>query len=118
LFQDEKSSILLDKNEKASSSKRTQYINIRYFFITNRVNKEEMLVVWCPTGDMMVDYMTKPLKGALFRKLRDQVMGVTPAQDQGPGKTNSGVSKTETSKNKPKKGKVTTLVLPGKEAAP
>jgi hypothetical protein len=37
LFQDNKSSILLEMNGKASSIKRTKHINIRYFFITNRV---------------------------------------------------------------------------------
>jgi hypothetical protein len=42
LFQDNKSSILLEKNGKASSSKRTKHINIRYFFITDRVKKEEV----------------------------------------------------------------------------
>jgi hypothetical protein len=71
LFQENKSSILLEKKEKASSGKRTKHINIRYFFITDRVNKEEVSVVWCPTGDMILDYATKPLEGALFRKLRD-----------------------------------------------
>jgi hypothetical protein len=56
--------------------------------------------------------------GALFQKLRDQIMGVTPARDPEPGKTNGGVGKTETKKIKHKKGKVIRLVLPGKEAAP
>jgi hypothetical protein len=37
LFQDNKSSILLEKTGKASSSKRTKHINIRYLFITNCV---------------------------------------------------------------------------------
>jgi hypothetical protein len=50
LFQDNKSSILLEKNGKASSSKRTKHINIRYFFITDRVSDNEVSVVWCPTG--------------------------------------------------------------------
>jgi hypothetical protein len=45
LFQDDKSSILLEKNGKASSSKRTKHINIRYLFITDRVSKEEVSVV-------------------------------------------------------------------------
>jgi hypothetical protein len=40
LFQNNKSSILLEKNGKALSSKRTKHINIRYFFITDRVSKE------------------------------------------------------------------------------
>jgi hypothetical protein len=67
---------------------------------------------------MIGDYATKPLQGALFRKFRDQIMGVTPARHPGPGKTNGGVGKTETNKSKPKKGKVIRLVPPGKEAAP
>jgi hypothetical protein len=66
---------------------------------------------------MIGDYTTKPLQGALFQKFRDQIMGVTPARDPGPGKTDSGVGKTETSKTKPSKGKVKSLVLPGKKAA-
>ena len=38
LLQDNRSSMLLERNGKASSSKRTRHINIRYFFITDRVN--------------------------------------------------------------------------------
>ena len=86
LYQDNKSGMLLEKNGKASSSKRTKHINIRYFFITDRIDKGEVSVVWCPTGDMTADFMTKPLQGALFRKFRDQIMGVVPAQDPGLGK--------------------------------
>jgi hypothetical protein len=111
LFQDNKSSIILEKNGKDSSSKCTKHINIRYFFITDRVKNEEVSVVWCPTGDMIGDFTTKPL----FLKFRDQIMGVTPARDPGPGKTNSNVGKI---KNKPKKGKEKRLVPPGKKAAP
>jgi hypothetical protein len=54
---------------------------------------------------MIGDYETKPLEGALFWMFRDQIMGATPAQDPGPGKTDSGVGKTETNKSKPKKGR-------------
>jgi hypothetical protein len=118
LFQDNKSSILLGKNGKASINKRTKHINIRYFFITDRVNKEEVSVVWCPTGDMIGDYATKPLQGALFRKFRDQIMGVTPARDPGPVKTDIGVVKAETINTKPRKGKLKSCVPPGKKAAP
>jgi hypothetical protein len=115
LFQDNKSSILLEKNGKASSSKRTKHINIRYFFITDRVKKEEVSVVWCPAGDIIGNFATKPLQGALFRKFREKIMGVTPARDPGPGKTDSNVGEI---RNKPKKGKAKRLVPPGKKAAP
>jgi hypothetical protein len=67
---------------------------------------------------MIGDYATKPLQGDLFRKFRDQIMGVTPMRDPGPGKTDDGVGKTETNKSKPKKGKAIHSVPPGKEAAP
>jgi hypothetical protein len=72
-------------------------------------------VVWCPTGDMIGYFATKPLQGVLFRKFRDQIMGVNPARDPGPGKTDSNAGKI---KNKPKKGKAKRLVPPGKKAAP
>ena len=86
VYQDNMSSILLEKNGKASSGKRTKHIHIRYFFITDRIAKGKLSVSWCPTGDMIRDYMTKPLQGALFRKFRDLIMGVVPTQDPGPGK--------------------------------
>jgi len=42
LLQDNQSSIVLERNGKASSGKWTWHINIRYFFITNRVNMKEV----------------------------------------------------------------------------
>ena len=86
LYQDNKSAILMEKNGKALSSKRTKHISIRYFFITDRIRAGKVSVTWCPTGDMIGDFMTKPLQGALFKKFRDQIMGVIPAQEPGPGK--------------------------------
>jgi hypothetical protein len=79
LLQDNRSAILLEKNGKASSSKRSTHINIRFFFITDRVQKGEMSVQWCPTKEMIGDFTTKPLQGASFRKFRDKIMGVVPA---------------------------------------
>ena len=76
VYQDNQSAILLEKNGKASSSKRTKHINIRYFFVTDRINKKEMTVEWCPSGQMVADFMTKPVQGSLFQKFRDIIMGV------------------------------------------
>ena len=45
-----------------------------------------MKVVWCPTGDMMADFYTKPLQGAMFRNFRDKIMGVVSQPDLGTGK--------------------------------
>ena len=86
LYKDNKSSILLETNGKASSGKHTKHINIRYFFITDRVKKGDVSVVWCPTGDMIADYATKPLQGSLFKKFRDHIMGLIRTIRLGPGK--------------------------------
>jgi hypothetical protein len=89
LFQDNQSAMLLEKNGKASSTKRTKHINIRYFFITDRISQGEVSLKWCPTADMVGDFMTKPLQGSLFTKFRDMIMGVVPTSDPGPGKANT-----------------------------
>jgi hypothetical protein len=47
------SAILLEKNGKASSSKRTKHINVRYYFVTDRIKKGDMSVEWCPTEDIV-----------------------------------------------------------------
>ena len=49
IFQDNKSTMLLERNGKASSSRCTKHINVRYFFITDRIAKGEVRVEWCPT---------------------------------------------------------------------
>ncbi len=42
VFQDNKSTILLAQNRKASSSRWTKHINVQYFFITDRISKGEL----------------------------------------------------------------------------
>jgi hypothetical protein len=71
VYQDNLSAMLLEKNGKASSSKRTKHINIRYYFVTDRIKKGELTVEWCPTGEMTGDFMTKTNQGAVFKKFRD-----------------------------------------------
>jgi hypothetical protein len=59
---------------RISSSKRTKHV--RYYFVSDRITKGELQVQWCPTNDMIADYMTKPLQGKLFRRFRDLIMGL------------------------------------------
>lgn len=79
IYQDNESSIKLEKNGKASSTKETRCINIRYFFVTDRVNKGEVSIEYCPTKDMIGDYFTKPLQGSLIRKFRNTILGLNEA---------------------------------------
>ena len=67
--------ILLENNGKASSGKQTRNMNIRYFGITDWVNKWEAEIMWVPREDMVADYLTKALQGAEFCCFRDTIMG-------------------------------------------
>ena len=84
-YQDNKSAIFLEKTGKASSGKRTKHINMRYFFVTDRIQKGDVLVEWCPTGSMTGDFLTNPNQGALFKRFRDVIVGVVEQPDPGPG---------------------------------
>ena len=75
LYQDNKSAILLETNGKKSSGKRTRALNIRYFFLTDQVEKGNVTIKYCPTDDMIEDFHTKPLQGEKFRKLRNEILG-------------------------------------------
>jgi hypothetical protein len=76
LKQDNLSAILLEKNGRASSSKRTKHINVQYFFIRDRINSGEITVEHCPATEMLEGHFTKPLQGALFRKFRAEIQGI------------------------------------------
>jgi len=78
VFQDNQSAILLEKNGRASSSKRTRHINIRYFFVKDRIDAGEVRIEYCPTQHMLADFFTKPLQGTQFRLFRDQIMNINP----------------------------------------
>ena len=75
LFQDNESAILLQKNGSGSSSRRTRHINIRYFFVKDRVDAKELDIQYCPTNEMVGDFFTKPLQGKKFTLFRKIIMG-------------------------------------------
>ena len=74
VYQDNQSAILLEKNGVASSSRRTRHIDIRFYFVKDRVASGEISVEYCPTDDMWADYFTKPLQGAKFMFFRQAIM--------------------------------------------
>ncbi len=48
---------------------------------------------WCPTKDMVADFMTKPLQGSHFRRLRDLIMGTSIKKAKIPSKSTVTVTK-------------------------
>ena len=73
MYQDNMSTIALVKNGK-SNCDRTRHIAIRFFIVADRVASKEIKIECIPTGEMLADILTKPLQGALFKKLRDKLL--------------------------------------------
>jgi hypothetical protein len=73
--QDNESAIKMETNGKASCSQRSRHLDIRYFFITDHSKRNDITIEHCPTKDMLADFFTKPLQGALFRKFRSVLLG-------------------------------------------
>ena len=66
VWQDNKSTMLLENNGKTSSGKRTRALNTRHFVTTDQVGRGNCAIEHCPTDDMVGDCMTKGLQGVKF----------------------------------------------------
>ena len=77
IYRDNMSSMKLEANGKESSGKRTRHFNIKYFYITDLIRNNDIQIRYCPTQDMIADYMTKPLVGAKFDTFRNRIMNST-----------------------------------------
>ena len=75
VYQDNTSSILLERNGRSSSTKRTKHMNIQNFYVTEQVRKKAIHVTHCPMEEMVGDFFTKPLQGSLFIKMHNYIMG-------------------------------------------
>ena len=49
--------------------------------IKDKIGKGEVIIQYCPTGDMWADINTKALQGSLFYKMRSWFMGVDENYD-------------------------------------
>jgi hypothetical protein len=67
-YQDNQSTIRFEKNGRKSCGPNSRHIDIRYFFIKDRLGLEDIDLQHCPTEQMLADFFTKPLQGSLFRK--------------------------------------------------
>jgi hypothetical protein len=80
VHQDNQSAMLLENNGRASSGRRTtRHVNIRYFFVADRIETKELRVEYCPTDDMWGDFMTKAQQGSKFRRMRAKLMNISEA---------------------------------------
>jgi hypothetical protein len=74
-YQDNQSAMRKEKNGRNSCTGNSRHIHIRFFFIKDQVDAKKLQIVYCPTGQMLADYFTKPLQGKLFHLFRNVIMG-------------------------------------------
>ena len=68
IFEDNQSAIAMTKNPQFHG--RAKHIDIKYHFIREQVNCGNVILEYCPTGDMTADVFMKGLNRKLFNKHR------------------------------------------------
>ncbi len=74
LYHNNKSSELLMTSSCFLSGKRMKHIKARFFFIKDREDNREMIIVHGPAEEMWADALTKPLQGKAFREMHTKLM--------------------------------------------
>jgi hypothetical protein len=74
VYQDNMSTLNLIKRG-TSTSDHTRHISIRTFWISDRIQTNELIFQHLPTADMIADILTKPLQGKQLTKLRTLILG-------------------------------------------
>jgi hypothetical protein len=73
VYQDNQSTIALVQRG-SSASERTRHVHIRYFWVKDRIDSNEIKIEYLPTDEMTADILTKPLQGDKFILLRNKLL--------------------------------------------
>jgi hypothetical protein len=76
LQEDNRTTMLLMKNGRLSSGKRTKRLGIRYFCAEDLIGRGIVHVTHCVSDAMIADFFMKPLQGKHFQILRDLILNV------------------------------------------
>jgi hypothetical protein len=82
IYRDNQSSMKMELNGKISSGKTTRHFDIKYYYITDLIKCNMIEIKYCPTAEMIGDYMTKPIVGSKFTLLKATILGLTPTVGQ------------------------------------
>ena len=74
IYEDNQACIAMSSNPTINH-KRSKHIDIRYHFTRERVESEEIKLVYVPTEHQLADLLTKALGSQRVAMLRDQVLG-------------------------------------------
>ncbi len=69
-YQPNMNAILLETKGRASSSKHTKHVKLKYIFVKDKIDQGEITVEYCPTDQMWTDIDIKPKQGLAFDEFR------------------------------------------------
>jgi hypothetical protein len=75
VYQDNQSTLHLAFNGEGYSGK-AKHFKIRYHFIKEMLDGGELCLVYCPSTEMLADYLTKVLPHVVYYRLSDTTMGL------------------------------------------
>ena len=58
IHQDNQTTMLMAKNGRRSYRKRTRHLNIRYYFVKEKIDSNDIELKYCPTKNMIADILT------------------------------------------------------------
>jgi hypothetical protein len=70
IHQDNMSALLLEKNGRVSSSRRSKHIKAKHFLIRDYYDAGKIDIRFCAPDKMGADVLTKPLQGQKFRDMQ------------------------------------------------
>jgi hypothetical protein len=74
--EDNRSTMLLMKNGRLSSGKRTKHLDIRYFFVKDLLDRGVISLSHCLSDNMIADFFTKPIQGQRFQLLWNMILNI------------------------------------------
>ncbi len=76
VFRDNTNAMKLEENGRMSAGKRTRHFDIKYFYISDLIQRKGLEIKYYPNNSMWADYMTKPLVGKDFHSHRKNITNV------------------------------------------
>ena len=75
LHQDNTSTITISYMGRGSSGCNSKYMDLKYFWIKDYLDKNIIRMKYLPTDQMIADFFASPRAGAIFKDMRDTIMG-------------------------------------------
>jgi hypothetical protein len=70
IYEDNQGTIAAAQQDPGTVASKSKHIAVRYFFIREHVECEDVEVIYCSTDEMIADIFTKPLGNTKFLKFR------------------------------------------------